>query len=120
MAGKDKPQADPIKALPRVPASDVKRRGWRGVMWTLREEGAVMVTNHNRPEAVILSADAYTDLLARAQQAESRVESDLTLLRHRFDKRLAALDTPDAGDRLRSVMRSPAKLRGKVKAGKTY
>lgn len=50
-----------MEALPRVPASDVKRRGWRGVMWTLREEGAVLVTNHDRPEAVILTAAAYAD-----------------------------------------------------------
>ena len=112
--------AEATKALSRVPASDVKRRGWRGVMWTLREEGAVLVTNHDRPEAVILTADAYADLLDRAQQSESRVESDLTLLRRRFDDRLAALAQPDAGDRLRSVMRGPAKLRGKVKAGTTY
>jgi PHD/YefM family antitoxin component YafN of YafNO toxin-antitoxin module len=119
MAEEDKAGAA-MKALSRVPASDVKRRGWRGVMWTLREEGAVLVTNHDRPEAVILTADAYADLLDRAQQSESRVESDLALLRRRFDDRLAALAKPDAGDRLRSVMRSPARLRGKVKAGKTY
>jgi PHD/YefM family antitoxin component YafN of YafNO toxin-antitoxin module len=109
-----------MKSLTKVPASDVKRRGWRGVMWTVREEGTVLVTNHDRPEAVILTADAYADLVDRAQQAESRVEADLALLRHRFDERLASLDKPDAGDRLRSVMRNPAKLRGKVKAGKTY
>jgi hypothetical protein len=89
-------------------------------MWTLREEGAVLVTNHDRPEAVILTADAYAELLERAQQSESRVESDLALLRRRFDDRLAGLAKPDAGDRLRSVMRGPAKLRGKVKAGTTY
>ena len=109
-----------MDALPRVPASDVKRRGWRGVMWTLREEGAVLVTNHDRPEAVILTAAAYADLLDRAQQSESSVESDLALLRRRFDDRLAALAKPDAGDRLRSVMRGPARLRGKVRAVKTY
>ena len=84
MVGDDKaPEAmnATMEALPRVPASDVKRRGWRGVMWTLREEGAVLVTNHDRPEAVILTAAAYADLLDRAQQSESRVESDLALLR---------------------------------------
>ena len=112
--------ADRVKALPRVPASDVKRKGWRGVMRTLRLEGAVLVTNHDQPEAVVLSAEQYADLLERAAQAESRVESDLAALRRRFDDRLAALRTPDAGDRLRRVMRGPAKLRGKVKAGATY
>ena len=112
--------ADLVTRLPRVPASDVKRRGWRGVMRTLRSEGAVLVTNHDQPEAVILAADEYAALVERAQQAESRVESDLAALRRRFDERLATLGTPGAGDRLRSVMRGPAKLRGKVKAGTTY
>jgi PHD/YefM family antitoxin component YafN of YafNO toxin-antitoxin module len=89
-------------------------------MRTLRTEGAVLVTNHDQPEAVILAADAYANLIDRAKQAESRVESDLTLLRRRFDERLAALRKPDADQRLRSVMRGPARLRGKVKAGKSY
>jgi PHD/YefM family antitoxin component YafN of YafNO toxin-antitoxin module len=120
MGNTEKTFAYPVKGLSRVPASDVKRRGWRGVMRMLNIEGAVLVTNHDQPEAVILAADAYANLLARAKQAESRVESDLALLRTRFDERLAALRKPDAAERLRSVMQGPAKLRGKVKAGKTY
>lgn len=113
-------RADPVLDMPRIPASDVKRRGWRGVMRTLSEEGVLVVTNHDRPEAVILSAHEYADFLDKIRQAESRTESDLALLRRRFDDRLAALRAPDAGDRLRSVMSRPARLRGKVKAGKTY
>jgi PHD/YefM family antitoxin component YafN of YafNO toxin-antitoxin module len=120
MSGNTKDVTYPMKSLTKVPASDVKRRGWRGLMWTLREQGTVLVTNHDRPEAVILTADAYAELLDRAQQSDSRVESDLTLLRRRFDERLAALGKPDAGDRLRTVMQSPARLRGKVKAGHSY
>jgi PHD/YefM family antitoxin component YafN of YafNO toxin-antitoxin module len=120
MAGETKRLTDALKALSRVPASDVKRRGWRGVMWTLREEGSVLVTNHDQPEAVILTADAYANLLDRANQAASRVESDLTTLRHQFDERLAALRKADAGERLRSVMKGPARLGGKVKAGDSY
>ena len=120
MGNSEKTLADPVKGLSRVPASDVKRRGWRGVMRTLSTEGAVLVTNHDRPEAVILTADAYASLLERASQAESRVESDLALLRSRFDERLAALRKPVASERLRSVMQGPARLRGKVKAGKSY
>ena len=120
MGTSGKTLADRVNALSRVPASDVKRRGWRGVMRTLREEGTLLITNHDQPEAVILAADEYAGLLDRAQQAESRVESDLALLRRQFDERLAALRKPDAGQRLRAIMRSPARLRGKVKAGKSY
>lgn len=115
-----KTPGDSLKGLSRLPASDVKRRGWRGVMRTLGAEGAVLVTNHNQPEAVILAADAYANLLEQSKQAESRIESDLAFLCRRFDERLAALRKPDAGRRLRSVMRGPARLRGKVKAGQSY
>lgn len=109
-----------IEELARLPASDVKKRGWRGVIRTLREQGVVLVTNHDEPEAVILPVDEYAGLLEVARQAESRMASELDRLRRRFDERLAALRALDAGARLRSVMRGPAKLRGKVKAGTGY
>lgn len=108
---------DPIGDLHKVPASDVKTRGWRGVMRTLAEEGAVLVTNHDQPEAVIIPAKTYAGLVEAATQAESRTASELDALRRRFDARLAALDAADAGTRLRSAARSPARLRGRVKAG---
>lgn len=90
------------------------------MMRTLSREGAVVVTNHNQPEAVILGADEYSNLLERALKADERLEHDLAALRARFDERLAALRKPDASERLRAVMRAPAKLGGKVKAGGTY
>jgi PHD/YefM family antitoxin component YafN of YafNO toxin-antitoxin module len=80
----------------------------------------VLVTNHDEPQAVIIPVKVYQGLLAAADQAESRAASELDALRHQFDKRLAALRDSDAGDRLRSVMRRPATLRGKVKAGTRY
>ena len=103
--------------LPHVPAADVKRRGWRGVMDIVRAEGAALVTNHDRPEAVILSPQVYGALIEAQQALEARAEADLAALRRRFDERLASLGEPRAGDRLRSVMRGPARLRGRVKAG---
>ena len=114
--------ADPanIDRLPQLPATDVKKRGWRGVMRVLHEQGAVVVTNHNHAEAVILEAGRYAALMESLNQAESRRASELDALRRRFDERLASLGTPAAGPRLRSVMRGPARLRGKVKAGSGY
>jgi prevent-host-death family protein len=106
--------------LPRIPASDVKKRGWRGVMRALASKGPVMVTNHSEPEAVILSAQDYARLIAIVQESESQTEAGLEALRQRFDERLASLTRPDAGDRLRAISRSSAKLRGKVKAGAGY
>jgi hypothetical protein len=46
--------------------------------------------------------------------------SELKTLRRRFDERLAALRARDAGARLRSVMRRPARLGGRVKAAPGY
>ncbi|MFA5910908.1 MAG: type II toxin-antitoxin system prevent-host-death family antitoxin [Vicinamibacterales bacterium] len=106
--------------LPRIPASDVKKRGWRGVMRALASKGPVVVTNHSEPEAVILSAQDYARLLTIVKETESRTEEGLESLRRRFDERLAGLRQPGAGDRLRALSRSPARLRGKVKAGTGY
>jgi PHD/YefM family antitoxin component YafN of YafNO toxin-antitoxin module len=110
----------PIDYLARVPASAVKKGGWRGVMRALKAERRVVVTNHDEPEAVILSTDDYSRLVEAVNQAEARSQSDLETLRQRFDDRLAVLETPDAGNRLRAVIRTPAKLRGRVKAGTGY
>lgn len=103
-----------------VPASDVKKHGWRGVMRTVQEHGTVVVTNHDRAEAVILGVREYEALRTLARQTEDRVESELEELRHRFDERLKALRATDAAKRLKSVMRGAARLGGKVKAGTGY
>ena len=117
-----KPAARPaprenLDALPRTPASALKLRGWRGVMDDVRRDGAVLVTNHDRPEAVILPAEAYAALVRAANAGERRDADVLETLRARFDQRLAALRDDDAGDRLRGVMDAPATLHGKAKAG---
>lgn len=109
-----------IADLPRIPASDVKKRGWRGVMRALTSKGPVVVTNHSEPEAVILSTEDYARLLTIVKATESKAESALDALRRRFDERLAVLREPAAGNRLRAIGTSPARLRGKVKAGPGY
>lgn len=109
-----------LAALPRMPASEVKTRGWKGVMRTVRANGPIVVTNHAEAEAVILSAKDYETLVAVAKTSESRIEAGLDALRQKFDKRLAVLNTPDAGERLRAIGKRPAALRGKVKAGSDY
>jgi hypothetical protein len=78
------------------------------------------VTNHDRPEAVILSVGRYEALLAAQRASEARLEAELDVLRRRFDDRLAALRDSAAGGRMRAVMRRPARLRGRVKAGTGY
>ena len=111
---------DALEDLTRTPASSLKTLGWRGVMQAVRRTGSVLVTNHDRPEAVILSTEAYTALVSALRDARRKDEAALEALRMRFDERLAALQADDAGDRLRAVMDAPAKLRGKVRAGATH
>lgn len=109
-----------VADLPQMPASDVKKRGWRAIVRTLASRGAILVTNHAEPEAVIVSTQEYERLIGIANASQARTESELDALRRRFDDRLAALHHADAGDRLRTVLKSPTKLRGKVKAGAGY
>lgn len=109
-----------LSQLPTAPASTIKREGWKGVMRALSKEGRLVVTNHHEPEAVILSTQAYDQLIKAARSGANALDDPLQALRDRFDARLAALDAPDAGDRLRDLMNDPGTLGGKVKAGETY
>ena len=106
-----------LSELARAPASDVKKLGWRGVMRTVGREGRLLVTNHDQPEAVILSLDTYRDLAAAAQAAQAQQQSALDSLRQRFDERLAALEGADAATQLRDVFGQPPALQGQVRAG---
>lgn len=111
---------DPLDELPRTPASDVKKLGWRGVMKTVARSGKVVVTNHNEPEAVILSTEAYAGIREALQALADSTEPSLEQLRRRFDQQLAVLQAADAGDRLRALMDQPATLGGQVRAGDTH
>jgi prevent-host-death family protein len=109
-----------LDALYRVPATDVKARGWRGMVMTVRERGPVLVTNHNQPEAVIIAAADYEALVDSASRAKAIPETALEELRREFDERLAPLRAPDANERLRAAMRGRIQLHGRVKAGIDY
>jgi prevent-host-death family protein len=110
----------PLAKLPRTPASDLKKLGWRGVMNALRSEGRLLVTNHEQPEAVIIPVAEYDALMQIVERSEAQTESALAGLRQSFDARLSVLQGRTAAARLQSTIRGRAKLGGKVKAGSTY
>ena len=110
----------PLAKLPRAPASDLKKLGWRGMMNTLRSKGKLLVTNHDEPEAVIISAAEYDALMQIVEQSAAQTESALAGLRQSFDERLSVLQNRAAASRLQSTIRGRAKLGGKVKAGSGY
>jgi prevent-host-death family protein len=108
---------DTLEDLPRTPASDVKKLGWRGVMKALGRRGKLVVTNHNEPEAVILPIAEYDAILRALQAAAAHEASVLDTLRLRFDERLVALQSGAADEPARALLRKPARLDGKLKAG---
>lgn len=110
----------PLAKLPRAPASDLKKLGWRGMMNTLRSKGKLLVTNHDQPEAVIIPVEEYDALRQLVEQSEAQTQSALAGLRKSFDERLAGLQDRSAAARLQSTIRGRAQLGGKVKAGSGY
>ena len=66
----------PMDDLPHTPASDVKKLGWRGVMQVVARNGRMVVTNHNKPEAVILPVEEYNRLLALLREAGEKDRSN--------------------------------------------
>ncbi len=116
----DSPKYVALDELARASASTLKKVGWRGLMDELRAEGRLLVTNHERPEAVILPVSEYQAFMEIIKESEARSATALDGLRERFDERLAVLQDRSAGDRLRDALKAPARLGGKVKAGNRY
>lgn len=81
-------------------ASEVKER-WRDVVADAKRHGEVTVTNHERPEVVVLSMDRYEEL-----KREAHANDPLQTLHRRFESELAALRAPDAPSRLRNAFRA--------------
>lgn len=106
-----------LEDLPRTPASDVKKLGWRGVMKVVARHGRVVVTNHNEPEAVILPVAEY-ERLAQAAGQQSRTVLDE--LREKYDARLAWLDEPGADEVLDGMFDKPLTLGGKTFTGSEF
>jgi hypothetical protein len=95
-----------IAKLPRTPASDLEKLGWRGMMNALQSKGRIVAE--------------YDALMQLVEQSKAQTESALAGLRRSFDGRLSVLQGRSATTRLRSTIRGHAKLGGKVKAGSGY
>lgn len=105
-----------LPGLDKAPASSVKTRGWPSLMRTVREKQALVITNHNHPEAVVVNAEEYRRLVSQASAAtaaSTRAQS-LQALQARFDAHLAAV-TDGAG--LAQVIGKPARRGSKIALG---
>jgi len=110
----------PTSRLLRTSASEMKRQGWRGVMATVRREGHLVITNHNIPEAVILSPEQYDRLVSAAEKRAAAPDPKLEALSLRFRERMKGLLAQEANEKLGRLMSRPMTLDGKVIAGGSY
>lgn len=106
-----------LKKLPKLKAQSIRMRSWSSVMRSLSLLGKLLVS---KAEAVILTPAEYVRLVRAAQSTNTAEHNAMMKLRRRYDERLACLSADDAGYRLRSVMRAPSPLNGRVKSGSTY
>ena len=95
-----------IDDLERVQASDVKKRGWRGLLERAQTSvaGAVLVRNHARPEGVLMTVAAYEQLRQAAN--DSGGAADLQALSEDFARRLDVLRTPQGDASLREALQT--------------
>lgn len=97
-----------LESQPSISASDIKKRGWKAVSTLAREEGPLVVTNHNQAEVVIIDAARYRAMLERLEASDP-----LEALKRRFEKRLERLHGASAGDALAgAVDAGPEELAG--------
>jgi prevent-host-death family protein len=82
------------------PASEVKSQ-WRSIVEQANEVGEVIVTNYNRPEAVVVSVEHYAKLKEKAAANDplARINAEL-------DRKLAWLKKPGAAARLQEIFDS--------------
>jgi prevent-host-death family protein len=81
-------------------ASDVRSQ-WRSVVEQANDVGEVIVTNYNRPEAVVMSVERYAKL-----KEQAAANDPLAGVRAKLDRELAWLKEPGAADELRAIFRS--------------
>ncbi len=96
---------------PVHPSSAVKA-GWGKILREVARHGEVIVTSHNRPQAVVVDIETYKDLVRRAQ-----ANDPLHTLQAEFDRKLALFNAPGAGDRLRAIAKAGILAPGARKAG---
>lgn len=85
-------------------------------MRKVRSHGAVVITNHNHPEAVVVDAEEYRRLVneASAATASSARAQSLQALQAKFDAHLAAASE---GAGLAKTIATPARRGRKVTLG---
>lgn len=108
-----------VDQLPRQSASHVKNK-WRDLVREVHAAGTVAITNHATVEMVLMDVSTYEQLAARAAALKARESTVLDELSAQFNRRLTALQEPDAANKLAAVLASKGKLRSRPKAGSAF
>lgn len=112
--------ASVLHRLEQLPVSEVKKRGWKAVMRLVSDKGAVVVTNHDQPEAVIVPIAEYARLREAARQRAGQLDTVEEALRQEWQQRLARLNQPGARTAVDTLLQGPITLGGTVKAGEGW
>ncbi len=89
-----------------VPATSAKN-GFASVLDTAVQDGAVVITKHDAPKAVLVSIDRMSELLAKH-------EPNLKALTQEFDKMVAGMRTTKARAAARALFADPPAAFGKA------
>ncbi|MEO7148745.1 MAG: type II toxin-antitoxin system prevent-host-death family antitoxin [Rhodanobacteraceae bacterium] len=81
-----------------VHSASAVKNGWSRIVEGAVRHGEVIVTNHSRPEVVVVDVGVYADLVRRIQ-----AKDPLEILRADFDHRFAALNTRAGADKLHRI-----------------
>lgn len=104
-----------VEDLPRRGATDVKSK-FAEVMREVRKRGVVAITHHGKIEVVMMDVGEYQRRTAKFP-TEARQQALLAELTAEFDRRLAALQGPEARKRVDAMMDARGKTKRRPKAG---
>ena len=91
-------------------ASEVKSN-WRSIVKEAQKK-EVIVTNYNRPEAVVMSADRYVEL-----QKAAKANDPMERLKEQWWEELAVLRTPEGQERMmKAFSASPQEIADAINA----
>lgn len=108
-----------LEDLPQRNATEVKNK-WGDLVRAVRAAGSVAVTQHDRIEMVVMDAATYRTMAALAEDAGERRQAVLAELSAEFDRRLAALKSPETRGRAEAVMAARGRSKRRPKAGASF
>ena len=108
-----------IKDLPQRSATQVKNQ-WGDLVRAVRASVSVAVTHHDKVEMVVVEVGRYREMAALVEGINGRGQTALAELSAEFDRHLAALQAPDARDRVEAAMASRGRVTPRPKAGASF